>query len=168
MHERRVEQLGAWLHDHRRSLTFRFFGVCSLVIAFFLLIAARHLDDIDFGRTLYIALAFLLLSATFNIVVQATAPTPSRGTATPHTRGSERPLPGIVAWGILAPIIAECGMVWFALHNDITLGWIFLAIACVLNVIGLIGVLALRAHQTTPTPADPLPVRSSAPEQLYA
>lgn len=157
MRERRGGNLGAWLRNLRHVLTFGLITLCCFAIAFYLLwgVDVRHMDYIAGVQTAEIALAFVALGSTFNIAVLATAPSRSRGLATPHRRWRDRPLPRLVALGMLVPITAECGMVWFALHLDFGALQTCTTIAFVLNPIGMVGIGMLRTLATGPFQATP-------------
>jgi hypothetical protein len=151
MQQRQAGRLGAWLLDRRHMFVFGLLGMCAYVIAFYLLLNLRSPVNVDYSRTLFAALAFGLLGATFNIGTLATAPTQSRLSSI-SAQGSNVSLPRVIAWGILVPIVAECGLVWFALHDDFDHALIFAFVAIALNLVGQMGALALRTRQATPTP----------------
>lgn len=144
-------QLRAWLRDRRRTLIFGFLGVCSSIVAVCLIYFARHPVNVDHSRTTFVALAFIILGGTFLIWAVATAPTQSRTSPTP-AQGSSTPLPRVIAWGILVPIVAECSLVWFALHDDVDHAVICGFVAIALNFVGQMGAVALRAQLSSSSP----------------
>ena len=155
MQERQAGRLGGWLHARRRTLTFRTLVMCCCIIGFVLfgLIGLFHLDG-DFN---FVAAAFIALAGTCNIAALASEPTSSRDAATPRSRGNERPLLRIVAWGLLVPIAAECGMVWFALHHSVDTTVLCTQLAFGLNALGTAGVLTPRLFRSKPTLSDTSP-----------
>lgn len=152
MRQRRTAQLRSWLRDRRISLIFSFLGVLSSVVGVYVIYtAARHPVNGDHSRTIFVAFALVLLGATFLIGTVATAPIQVPLTST-SVQGSNIYLPRAVAWGILAPIAAECTLVWFTHHDDLDLAVFFAIIAIALNFVGQMGAVALRAQLSSSSP----------------
>lgn len=159
MRQQRTESWRAWVYERRLMLIFGFFGMSSLIVALWLLLTARHPGHVDFSRTLGIALALVNLGGTFQIATLASVPGPLRRTVT-TARSDVRPLPRLVAWGIVIPMVAEGGQVWNTLHNDFDYAIVCGLAALALNFVGQMGAIALRVHQATP-PSAPAPTGRS-------
>lgn len=143
MHQRRTGRIDTWLRNRRHQLPYLCVALgCSIVGLCLLLLTT----DSNFSRMFPIALAFVALGATFYIAVEATAPQ--------EPRGSDRPLPRLVAWGMLAPITAEGGAVWFGLHTIVDAAYTCMMIAFTLNLIEILGVWIAQAVQAPPTPPE--------------
>ncbi len=156
MRERRAGRLSTWLRDRRRVLFFGLISVCFYAIYFYLALwfPVPPGDYVDSTRLHGVAMAFFGLAGTALVGLTATAPM--------TWRGREAPLPRVVAWGMLAPLVAECSIVWFALHDDIGRSFIFIEVALALDAVGALGAFLLRKLQTPP-PASDAPTAPSGP-----
>lgn len=151
MRQQWAGRLRSWLRDRRSSLAFSFLGVFSSVVGVYLIYTARHPVNGDQGRTIVVALAFAFLGETFLIGTLATAPIQLPVSRT-SVQGSNIYLPRITAWAILVPIFAECGFLWFALHNDLDRATVFMIVAVALNGIGLLAAVVFRAQLASSSP----------------
>lgn len=147
MQQRQAGRLGAWLQNHRGVALLLSVSLGSEIAAICLFAwRTEHFLDRTFSWMTPIASALIVLSGTFSLAAVPTAKL--------QPRGSDRLLPRLVVLGMLAPITAVGGMVWFGLHNNRDAELICMALAFVFNVIGFLGCMFAWAYQAPHSPVE--------------
>lgn len=136
VYKQRTRQIGTWMRNHRRALTFLVLSLASSFAALcLLLLSPAHRYDLR-------SVAYMLGSLTnmtFATGIWATRPW--------QPGGHEPPLPRLVAGWMLATLTLQGVAVWLTLCQAFDIKVYLLVSAFLFTGGGLLGVLITRAYQ---------------------